>query len=627
MSIALKHPQLTRPHAEPRRARDDVSIEKGAVRGVTVEAMGGIYRKADLTPGSFNSDTWTVDAIFSTFADVRRRDHLERLDPSGLDLRGLIGAPVLDGHRNVSGVNVIGIVADAHLEGGKLVGTVRLVQSDDAKPIVERIKGGFLRDVSIGYRVQKWTESRDPETGGRVRTAVQWSVFEVSCVPIGADPGAKFRGYDMQDVIDDMIVAMPEEQQTAIRSLGELADLPPSWAVGQIEADASIEEARRAARAELTTRSQSTRIRVATPASEDPTVRLRTLEDALFARTTGVAPTDAARPFMGHSLRDLARETLQVRGVSTAGLDTDQLFRAAMHTTSDFPQLLQGVGSRTLMPAYQAAQSPLKSVLARQALRTDFRMGSKLRLGEIGVLQPVNEAGEIKSTTRAEAATSYALNTYGSIFTISRKALINDDLGAFRDWATAAGQAAAQTEAALLWTLLTQSGGAGPVMDDNKRLFHVDHGNLSPTGTSLTRITSLTTARKALRTMKGLDGKTPIAVTPKYLLVGPSRETEAEKLLTVINAAQTGDANPFAGKLTLLVEPRITDDSWYVFADPAQLPVLEYAYLSDAQGPQFASREGFEVLATEFRVTLDFGAGAVDWRGAYRDIGNADPDA
>ena len=75
------------------------------------------------------------------------------------------------------------------------------------------------------------------------------------------------------------------------------------------------------------------------------------------------------------------------------------------------------------------------------------------------------------------------------------------------------------------------------------------------------------------------------------------------------------------GRLTLLVEPHLTGNAWYLFADPTQAPVLEYAYLAGAEGPQLASREGFNVLGTEFRVVLDFGCGALDHRGAYRNPG------
>ncbi|NOX41386.1 MAG: peptidase U35, partial [Alphaproteobacteria bacterium] len=56
-------------------------------------------------------------------------------------------------------------------------------------------------------------------------------------------------------------------------------------------------------------------------------------------------------------------------------------------------------------------------------------------------------------------------------------------------------------------------------------------------------------------------------------------------------------------------------------ADPAVLPVLEFSHLSSAPGPQMASQEGWETLGMDFRVVLDFCAGAVDWRGAYKNVG------
>lgn len=273
-----------------------------------------------------------------------------------------------------------------------------------------------------------------------------------------------------------------------------------------------------------------------------------------------------------------------------------------------------------LAAAYQVAQSPLKT-LARQRTMADFRASTILKLGEFSGLQKVTEHGEIKAMTTGEAKEGYSLETFGGTFALSRKAIINDDLGAFGGWGEMMGRTAAETEAAQLLALLLQSSGAGPVMgEDGKRLFHADHGNLAGAGGALSE-TTLSAARLALRSMKGLDGKTPVNVVPKFLLVGPALETAAEKLLTTINAAKTDDVNPFGGKLSLLVEPRLTGNAWYVFADPASAPVLEYAYLASAPGPQLSSRDGWEVLGREFRVVLDFGCGAVDWRGAYRNAG------
>jgi len=581
---------------------------------------------ADARPASWDDQARTFEAVISTGAPVRRRDargaFVEVLDLSAVDLADLAGLPVLDNHNRASARDTLGVIRSARREGGAIIASIRLGLADDIAPIAARARDGLL-SVSIGYRE---AARREATAGGERVVTVVPAIFEASLVAVPADRQARIRSSTMPDLreIDTPPLVpepMPEADAARIRSLGELADLPPSFAEAQIAAGATVEEARTAARAAMVERTRSApRIRVQSPAAEDPAVRVRAMEDALFVRTAGGTPSDAARPFMSHTLRDLAREALALRGVSTRGMADDELFRAA-HVASDFPNLLTGVGSRMLMPAYQAAQSPLRTVLARQGSRNDFRTGSTLKLGEVGALPKVTESGEITHTSRAEAASGYALDTYASIFSISRKALINDDLGAFRDWASAAGQASAQTEANLLFALLTQSSGAGPVMDDGKRLFHVDHGNLAGSGTNLSDTAGLAAARLALRTMKGLDGKTPIAVTPKYLLVGPARETAAEKLLASLNAAQVSDVNPFAGKLTLLVEPRITGNGWYVFADPAQVPVMEYAYLSSAPGPQMSSREGFDVLGTEFRVVLDFGAGAVDWRGAYRDAG------
>uniref|UniRef100_UPI001C930852 phage head-tail joining protein n=1 Tax=Cereibacter sediminicola TaxID=2584941 RepID=UPI001C930852 len=276
---------------------------------------------------------------------------------------------------------------------------------------------------------------------------------------------------------------------------------------------------------------------------------------------------------------------------------------------SDFPQLLTGAGNRVLTNAYQAAQSPLKA-LARQRTASDFRALTVLKLGEFSGLQKLSEHGEIRAMTTGEAKEGYALETFGGTFALSRKAITNDDLGAFARWGEMMGRAAAETESKQLLALLAQNGGAGIKMDDGKTLFHADHGNLAATGAALSEA-ALSAARLALRTQKGLDGKTPVNVVPKYLVVAPALETAAEKLLAAINATTAADVNPFGGKLSLLVEPRLTGNGWFVFGDPATAPVLEYAYLSSAPGPQLSSRDGWEVLGREFRVVLDFGCGAV----------------
>jgi hypothetical protein len=478
---------------------------------------------------------------------------------------------------------------------------------------LDEIEAGIITSASIGYGAARSVKSTDRTTGQAVRTILP-SISEISFVPVPADKGANVRNETMpEDLIETTPSApTPAENRAAIRVIARSAGMTTEEADDMVDRDLSVTEARAEAFEAMQTRTRATpRIRTVATLDDPATVMARRA-DALHARVSGTAPKPEAAPYMADTLRDHARAAVEATGTSTRGMDPDQLFRAAMHTTTDFPNLLTSTGNRTLIGAYQAAQSPIKTTLARQATIADFRPSTRLKLSDVGLLEKVTESGEIKSTTRGEAAEFYALDTYATQFAISRKALINNDLGAFRDWGATAGRMAAETEANLLLTLLLSN----PVMgEDSKALFHADHGNLA-SGTLLD-VAGLDLTRKALRGMKALDGKTPINATPKYLVVGPEMETVAERLLASIYATTVADVNAFSGKLSLLVEPRITDDRYYVFADPAVLPALECAYLSSAQGPQMASREGWDVLGMEFRVVLDFGCGAIDWRGAY----------
>ena len=579
-----------------------------------------LTRRATFTPATYDADAGTVEAVASTFAPVRRAGFVERLDPAAINVADLVGLPVLDGHRQGSARDVIGSVTAARMDGRALIVTIRRTSAPDADPIWQRVADQTIRGVSIGYAVRRWRETA--EDGQRVRTATEWAIREISVVATPADPAATFRNED-SNMPKDLQTETEDRAALIARCRAAHPALTDDWQTrmqdaGDVLTDAEvIADARETAQAARQTRTAPV-IRTAAPAADDPAVMRTRQAEALACRMMGTAPSEAARPFMGYGLADHAREALAAAGIATRGLGAEDLLTRAMHGTSDFPALLTESGNRTLASAYQAAQSPLKTI-ARQRTADDFRALSVLKLGTFSGLQKVSEHGEVKAMTTGEAKEGYALETFAGTFALSRKALVNDDLGAFGRWGEMMGRAAAETEAAQLLALLAQGSGAGPVMgEDGKRLFHADHGNLSSLAAA-PDVDTLSVARQALRTMKGLDGKTPINVVPRFLLVGPALETEAEKLLASIYAATTDDVQPI--RLTLLVEPRLTGNGWYVFADPATAPVLEYAYLSSAPGPQLSSRDGWDVLGREFRVVLDFGCGATDWRGAYRNPG------
>lgn len=561
--------------------------------------------------GDLDEAARTFRAVVATATPVQRRDgkgpFLEILDPAGCEFDANSDVPLLTDHRQTAR-ETVGRAYGLTIDGPSVSATLRLGMADDIEPIFQRVKDGTVRHVSAGYQVLAWRETHDLETKQRTKTAVRWRLLEVSLVPVPADHNAIiFRSGAMPfDTVED--------RDSFVEEIRSLAGLSEEWA-DNLPEDADEDAIRTAAREAMTQRT-APRIRVRQDHTDPAQIQTRAA-DALAFRMAGGDLPEAAREFVNLSLREMAADSLQRAGVSTRGMSADEIFtRTAMHTTSDFPALVSNAMGKVAAQAYQAAESPLKA-LARQKTLPNFKTSTAIRLGEMGRLLEMTESGEFQHTTRAEAGETMSLKTFGRAINVSRKLLIDDDLGLLGDMTSAMGAAAAQTEAEELVALLT----GNPNLSDGQSVFHTSRGNAATGAGSALSETSLSTARQHMRTVKGLDGKTIIDAKPRYLVVGPELELAAEKLLSAIYAATTDDVAAFAGKLTLVVEPRLTGKQWFLLADPARVPALQYAYLASAQGVQIQRQEMFDQLGLKYRAWLDFGCGWLDWRGAYRAAG------
>ena len=65
------------------------------------------------------------------------------------------------------------------------------------------------------------------------------------------------------------------------------------------------------------------------------------------------------------------------------------------------------------------------------------------------------------------------------------------------------------------------------------------------------------------------------------------------------------------------VEPLVSGEDWYGFADYNQCDTYEFAYLAGKDGPRVETRNGFDVEGIEIKCVLDFGVGCIDHRGSY----------
>lgn len=347
--------------------------------------------------------------------------------------------------------------------------------------------------------------------------------------------------------------------------------------------------------------------------------------DAIIAKATRAAPkTELGRQLSRRSFVDITAQHLEWGGVRTRDMSPRDVIKASLsgpgHGTTDFPSLLTESGNRMLRTAYEAAPSGIKQ-LAKKITAPDFRAIQHLQLSEMAELLPVPEHAEYKHGSMLEAKEVFRIFTFGRIFGLTRQALINDDLGAFGTMAVKLGQAAATLEGKFLADLLAENSAMGPLLADGKSVFHANHKNVGTA--SVIAVASLAAAVAAMRLQKGLDGVTPINITPTALLVPAAIEVNALEIVAAINPVEPAKVNPYAGKFAVHVDPRldaIDDKAWYVIA-PDAVDGLQVAYLDGQEGPYVETRVGWEVDGVEMKARLDFGAGFVDYRGWFRNPG------
>ncbi len=361
------------------------------------------------------------------------------------------------------------------------------------------------------------------------------------------------------------------------------------------------------------------------PAQGDPAVLREAMAEALAVRAMpGYQAQDGGRhsEFLGWRPSEMVAELMRARGERNVPRESAKLAERAFHTTSDFPLLLSAAANKMLLAAYQPAQPTYRTIFLRRDFR-DFKPHRFLRIGDFPGLALLSENGEIQAGTMSESQELVTLATFARRIRVTRQMLVNDDLGAFTDFAAMIGRRVADFENATAYGLLGLASGAGPTLVSGATTVFATgaaRANMASAGTALD-LTNLAIGRAAIMKQKTLDGL-PISVgSSMRLLVGPNQELPARQLTVSVQAAQIGNANVFAGFVQPLVEPLIPSNRWYLFSDPLAAPVYVYGYLNGAEGPQVTTGPVSGVDGVEVSVIFDFGVGAIDWRGAWFNAG------
>lgn len=323
-------------------------------------------------------------------------------------------------------------------------------------------------------------------------------------------------------------------------------------------------------------------------------------------------------PFRTMSLLDMARASLTEQGVSVSGYGTKtQLVGAAFtHSSSDFGNVLMDVSQKAMLQGWENSEETFQQ-WTKPGQLSNFHTAHRAGLGGFPQLPKVVEGAEYTYISTDDRGAPIALATYGGIFSITRQAIINDDLSAFNTVPAALGRAASRTIGDLVYAVLLNNG----KFVDGKELFHADHGNLTTAAAGVTPAT-LGEARRMMRMQKDSKGNS-LNIAPAFVIVPAALESVAMQVLasTAVPGAESnsGIFNPVNNMGQLIVESRLDAQpkNWYV-TSAMGTDTIEVAYLDGVDTPYIEQQEGFTVDGAAFKVRIDAGVAPLDYRGMQR---------
>jgi hypothetical protein len=647
------------------------------------EALPMETRLAPIT--SVDAEARTIEVVWTTGAKVRRSgwrsegrflyDESLVVTAAAIDLTRLnSGGPVLDSHDMYSTRSQVGVVERARVENGQGLALIRFAPAGldpNIDALWGKIAAGIVRNLSCGYSRDEVAVTRSDKVGDVEQWSVtRWTPYELSFVTIPADAGAQTRSdtpaqrtFPVQfnrAAAHNQEGDMPEDQQAAVQADNTRAQAQTdAQAVAEaVRLATAAERARSATITDIMTRAGFAQTEIAAALAGNETVeqvRTRAFDhlaaadqraapingvqvlrdesettrthvvEAMTHRFIGTraanVPAEAAR-FMDYRMSDFAAAVVGERNLPRNATQMLILFERAFHVSSDFPNLFGLVINRTLGARYAMMQSTYR-VISRQQDFRDFRPQNAIRTTDFPQLEQLAEGAEIKFGTIGDKRETATLTTYARRLNITRQMLINDDLGAIAQILGGYGTRVALLEDRVAWGLITAASGAGPTMNETSRaLFNTTDKTLAASAATIDEA-SLSIGRESIRTQARLGGGAGnvLGLPPAFLVVGPARETAAQKMLTQIVPGSAANTNVFVGTLQPLVSGQISGNGWYLFTDPAVQAVFRWGLLEGSTGPRLTVENVFGTDGVGVQAVHDFGFAAEDFRGAFRNAG------
>lgn len=304
----------------------------------------------------------------------------------------------------------------------------------------------------------------------------------------------------------------------------------------------------------------------------------------------------------------LCRDYIQRSGAAAPPLSEPRQLVERAISSSDLPELLANVASKAATLGFNNA-AEIWPFITRTVPVRDFREFKQVSAPELPQVPIIGENGEL---TRVQLGDDFSetgqITPRAMILSITREAIINNDLGrVVRDF-FAAGAAVSRTIGDAVLAILT----GNPLMGhDLTALFDAAHGNVGaagkPTVTALDEIAGL------MASQTGPSG-TVLNIRPRFVVAGAGLSSTLAFLRGAMNTLDPNDQS--TGNISTLTDARITGSSWFAIADPLLHDGIQLCY--PESGSLFRFEQKFGGTSRDnlhFLIGADFYALPVDFRG------------
>ncbi len=556
----------------------------------------------------------------------------------------------------------------------------------EADKIFRKIKDKIIQNVSVGYRIYKVEKIEAADEKVPTLRVIDWEPSEISAVAMGADDGAGFRSASPTELNKCTFISRstekngmtPEEIAAAeakaleqrnaelkaaaaveaatsaelargleIRKVTRVLGADAAVHADKLIADKVSVDAARAfvidtlakrsdevktenhVRVEVTDDNQDKFIRGVSAAVFERSGTALLIEQAKVKGTAGFEKVSLdAGEFRGMGFADIARACLERRGISARHIfDKSELFRLALSQrgyagTSDFATLLENVMFKQMRAAY-ATQGDTWSRWCGTDEVQDFRDAHRFGLGSFGTLDLKGENGEYKNKSIPDGEKkTIQTEIRGNIIGVSREMLINDDMGAMGNLATAFGRSGSRSIEVAAYDLLAENSGLGPDYPSSDPFFHTSNANVS-TSAAITAA-ALDLDRQQMRAQKDLSDNDYLDLNPTILLVHTNLESTAKVLNSdAYDPAQVGQKTNIArGMFTdIIASPRVASSGERYLFDSGKEAFKVVFQAGEGRGPVMEMQNGWRTDGVEWKARITFKVCPFDAKAAVFNAG------